>query len=115
MPSARLKYGRTSAYDQPASPNWTPPVLTCSGLTGDGLADLWEQVELHRSKFEGSGERAERRQSQQLAWMDAMLREQLLARFEEDPTVMAQRAQVEAAVLAGEITPSIAVERLLED
>jgi LAO/AO transport system kinase len=108
-------YRRALHLLQPASPNWTPPVLTCSGLTGDGLADLWEQVELHRSKFEASGERAERRQSQQLAWMDAMLREQLLARFEEDPTVMAQRAQVEAAVLAGEITPSIAVERLLED
>ena len=25
----------------PRSPNWTPPVVTYSALTGDGIADLW--------------------------------------------------------------------------
>ena len=28
----------------PRSPNWTPPVVTYSALTGDGIAELWEQV-----------------------------------------------------------------------
>ena len=25
----------------PRSPNWTPPVMTYSALTGDGIAELW--------------------------------------------------------------------------
>ena len=28
----------------PRSPNWTPPVVTYSALTGDGVAELWAQV-----------------------------------------------------------------------
>ena len=31
----------------PRSPDWTPPVLTYSALTGNGIAELWEQVLLH--------------------------------------------------------------------
>lgn len=111
---AAADYRRALHLLQPASPNWTPPVLTCSGLTGDGLDELWEQVELHRTKLEASGERAERRRGQQLDWMNAMLVDRLVARFEADPEVVARRRDVEAAVLAGEITPSVAVDRLLD-
>ena len=108
-------YRRALHLLQPASENWSPPVLTCSSLTGDGLDAVWEQIELHRRKLEASGERDERRRMQQLEWMNAMLRDELLARFEADPTVVARRSAVEAAVLAGEMTPSTAVERLLAD
>lgn len=33
----------------------TPPVLTCSGLTGSGLDELWRQVVRHRDALEASG------------------------------------------------------------
>jgi LAO/AO transport system kinase len=32
----------------PASPDWTPPVITASGLKNDGLDRLWAQIERHR-------------------------------------------------------------------
>src|SRR5436190_7425860 len=32
----------------PASPDWTPPVLTVSGLKADNIDTLWKQVERHR-------------------------------------------------------------------
>lgn len=108
-------YRRALHLLQPASEHWTPPVLTCSALTGEGLDEIWTQVELHRQKLEVSGERAARRRAQQLDWMNAMVRDQLVARFESDPEIVARREVVEAAVLAGEMTPSAAVERLLAD
>jgi len=108
-------YRRALHLLQPASENWTPPVLTCSGRTGEGLDDIWEQIELHRRKLEASGERDARRRAQQLEWMNAMLIDQLVARFEADPDIVARREVVEAAVLAGEMTPSKAVELLLAD
>src|ERR1700744_5317407 len=32
----------------PRSPDWTPPVVTYSGLTGEGIAEVWAQVLAHR-------------------------------------------------------------------
>ncbi|MEM7139656.1 MAG: methylmalonyl Co-A mutase-associated GTPase MeaB [Actinomycetota bacterium] len=111
---AAAEYRRALHLLQPASEHWTPPVITCSALTGDGIDDLWEQVELHRRILDDAGERDERRRAQQLDWLRSMLRDRLVERFEADPDVVVARAEVEAAVLAGEITPSIGVERLLE-
>src|SRR5262249_32456594 len=30
------------------SPNWSPPVVTCSALTGDGMQTLWSNILEHR-------------------------------------------------------------------
>src|SRR3954466_10522456 len=35
----------------PRSPHWTPPVVTYSALTGDGIAGLWSQILLHRERM----------------------------------------------------------------
>src|ERR1700757_4682012 len=40
----------------PRSPDWTPPVVTYSALTGDGIAGLWAQVLAHRDKLTATGE-----------------------------------------------------------
>ena len=40
----------------PHSENWSPPVLTYSALTGDGIALLWEQIVAHKEKMTASGE-----------------------------------------------------------
>src|SRR6187401_2718084 len=42
----------------PRSPNWTPPVITYSALTGEGIAELWKQVTAHRTAMTKSGELA---------------------------------------------------------
>ncbi|MDW3219605.1 MAG: methylmalonyl Co-A mutase-associated GTPase MeaB [Acidimicrobiales bacterium] len=112
---AAADYRRALHLLQPPSPSWTPPVLTCSALTGDGLDDVWAQIELHRSTLTATGERDERRREQQLAWMRAMVRERLVERFEADPALRRRQRELEAAVLAGETTPAAAVDRLLGD
>src|SRR5450432_1353502 len=32
----------------PQSPNWSPPVMIFSALTGDGISELWSQVMAHK-------------------------------------------------------------------
>src|SRR3974390_260579 len=39
----------------PRSPDWSPPVVTYSALTGDGIAELWTQVIAHRDKLTATG------------------------------------------------------------
>lgn len=111
---AAADYRRALQVLRPGSPDWSPPVLTCSALTGAGLEEVWAQVEAHREVFSASGEREERRRDQQLEWMHTLLHERLLERFDRDPAVRAELERLEAAVRAGDLSPPAAVERLLD-
>ncbi|TWG08647.1 methylmalonyl Co-A mutase-associated GTPase MeaB [Saccharopolyspora dendranthemae] len=98
----------------PVSASWTPPVLTCSGLRSMGLDTLWEQVEQHHKTLSDTGELAAKRSRQQLEWTWAMVREQLMSEFTHDPDVRDVVGEVESQVRAGELTASLATERLLD-
>jgi len=82
----------------PRSPNWSPPVLTYSALTGDGISLLWEQIVSHKEKMTASGELSQRRREQQVKWMWSMLEERLTARLRSDPAVRGKLKAAEAAV-----------------
>ncbi|MEU8356380.1 methylmalonyl Co-A mutase-associated GTPase MeaB [Nonomuraea sp. NPDC048882] len=86
-----------------------PPVLTCSGLTGDGLDELWRRVLAHQDGLD----LAAKRRRQQVGWTWTMVRERLLAELRDDPEVTAISAEVERAVLAGDLTPALAADRIL--
>ena len=92
---------------------WHVPVLTCSGLEGTGIEEVWTQVIAHRSALTRTGELTTRRQAQQRAWIWAMVRAQLIDDLMADPAVVEVGEDVEAAVLAGLMTPSAAAERIL--
>ena len=96
----------------PRSPNWSPPVLTYSALTGDGIALLWEHIVSHKEKMTASGELSQRRREQQVKWMWSMLEERLTARLRSDPAVRTKLRQAEAAVAAGKLAPTLAVEEI---
>ena len=96
----------------PRSPNWSPPVLTYSALTGDGISLLWEQIVSHKEKMTASGELSQRRREQQVKWMWSMLEERLTARLRSDPAVRGKLKAAEAAVAAGKLAPTLAVEEI---
>jgi LAO/AO transport system kinase len=96
----------------PRSPNWAPPVVTFSALTGNGVPELWTQVEAHRAAMTKSGELATRRREQQVKWMWSMLEERLTARLRSDPAVRAKLKAAEAAVANGKLAPTLAVEQI---
>nr|HPQ85802.1 methylmalonyl Co-A mutase-associated GTPase MeaB [Actinomycetota bacterium] len=110
---AAADYRRAIHLMTPASPNWTPPVVTCSALTNDGLPELWEQIVAHREKLTATGERAQRRQRQQIGWMWSLIGDRLLDEFRASGGVRAQLEQTEASVLAGDLPPAVAADRLL--
>ncbi|GAB2664097.1 methylmalonyl Co-A mutase-associated GTPase MeaB [Saccharopolyspora gloriosae] len=97
----------------PVSASWTPPVVTCSGLTGAGLDSLWEQIEQHRATLTDTGELADKRSRQQVEWTWALVRDQLMAELVAHPEVRGIVDDVESHVRAGELTASLAAERLL--
>ncbi|HZQ12636.1 MAG TPA: methylmalonyl Co-A mutase-associated GTPase MeaB [Pseudolabrys sp.] len=96
----------------PRSATWSPPVVTYSALTGNGIAELWAKVLEHQAKVTASGELAARRRQQQVKWMWSMLEERLTARLRSDAAVRAKLKSAEARVAAGKLAPALAVEEI---
>src|SRR5271154_5736533 len=67
--AAAAEYRAALHILSPRSPNWSPPVVTYSALTGAGIAELWGQVLDHRARLSASGEFISRRGEQQVKWM----------------------------------------------
>ncbi|MEU0236914.1 methylmalonyl Co-A mutase-associated GTPase MeaB [Nocardiopsis sp. NPDC006198] len=99
---------------QPVHPGWRPPVLTCSGLTGDGLDEVWEAVLRHRRTLEADGALGERRRDQGVSWMWDQVRDRLMDSFLRDPGVSSLIPGTEEGVRSGETTATLAALTLLE-
>ncbi len=110
---ARAQYESALRFVRPVNPRWTPPVVTCSGLTGDGLDELWRHVESHHEVLSAGDDLEARRREQQRRWMWSLIEEQLLDSFRRDPRVAESLPQLEDDVAAGRITPTLAARRLL--
>ena len=98
----------------PISPWWRAPVLACSGQSGAGLDEVWAAVTRHRATLEEHGELADKRATQQVDWMWSMVRERLLDRLRTDEGVRAALPDVEQAVRAGTLTPTLGADTLLK-
>jgi LAO/AO transport system kinase len=96
----------------PGSPHWSPPVITYSALSGDGLGTLWAHILDHRQRLTIAGELAARRGQQQVKWMWAMLEERLFAPLRSDRALKSAVPRIEADVAAGRLAPAVAVEEL---
>lgn len=111
---AAAEYAGAMHLITPAGASWVPPVVTCSALNNTGLEELWQKVDEHRRKLTASGELAAKRSAQLLRWMWTLVEDRLVASLRSDRAVASAIRKLEADVLAGRITPSIAADRVLE-
>ncbi len=88
-------------------PFWSTPVLTYSGLTGEGIAALWAEVLRHRDLAGEAGVLTARRSAQQVKWMWTLFDERVREKMRADPSLRAKLPAVERAVAAGELSPTL--------
>jgi LAO/AO transport system kinase len=112
--AAAAEYRAALHILNPRSPEWSPPVVTYSALTGAGVAELWDKVLAHRARLTESGALERRRREQQVKWMWAMIEERLIGRLKSDTTVKARLPALEAAVAEGRVSPALAAEEIAE-
>jgi LAO/AO transport system kinase len=96
------------------SPVWTPPVLTCSALTLDGLEKIWDIIQDHRAKLTASGELADKRRRQALDWMWSLVEEGLRDNFYGNAAVQKLLPQITDKVEKGKTAPTTAAAELLK-
>lgn len=100
-------------HGHPKEGDWVTPVVTASGLSGDGVEGVWEQVLGHRAHLGDTG-LARKRAEQQLDFTWALVRDELEQRLRHSPGVRAVRDEVRSAVLSGELTAPLAADRILD-
>ena len=111
---ARHAYMGALRLMRSTAPGWQTPVATTSALTGEGVADLWRQVEDHRRALEAAGELEVRRARQRLGWMWRTLEGRLMDALHTHPDVAAALPGLERDVRDGRMTPTLAAARLLD-
>ncbi len=112
--SAAAEYKAAFHILTPQSPNWAPPVHMISGLKNEGLDKLWADIQRHRDVLTQSGEFAAKRQAQRVGWMWAMLEDRLLGIVKSNADVAARLSSIEADVAKGDLTPVLAVRKILD-
>jgi LAO/AO transport system kinase len=98
---------------RPASPNWSPPVLTCSARELTGIDEIWAVVLKHRQIMTDSCELDQNRRTQSLAWMWSLVEEGLKDRFKHHPKVQQHLPQLLRQVENGMLSPTAAACQLL--
>lgn len=95
-----------------AETGWVPPVLTCSGLEGTDVAEVWSRVIAHRASLGEEGLAAKRSKQQlELTW--ALVRDELDNRLRRSAGVAKVRDSIESEVLQGDLPAPLAADRLL--
>jgi LAO/AO transport system kinase len=111
---AKIEYENALNLLTPSSKIWSPPVLTCSAVTMDGIEDIWQTILDHKKKLEISGELRKKRRRQALDWLWALVEEGLRERFYRNPDVEKSLPGIVKAVEKGDTAPTAAAHHLLD-
>ena len=110
---ARVEYS-SALHLFPAPPSgWIPRVVTCSALTGEGVAEIWRMVLEHREQLESKGYLAQLRARQALEWMRELVSSGLEREFRKSQPVAQRLPDMEDAVSRGHMSPFAASRHLL--
>src|SRR6056297_723743 len=112
--TTKSEFNRILHYLQPATPGWDTKAYTCSSITGSGISGIWEVIEEFLQHTQSTGYFAERRHTQAIEWMKAMIEEYLKKIFYEDEKVKGVYESVQDAVKTGKITPASGAHRLIQ-
>ena len=100
---------------RPQDPEGFPKAMLVSSLSGDGMAQAWEQMQALAEWREQAGHLTAIRAEQARKWFEAEVRLGLLARLTADSVVRARMTALGAEVAAGRLSPSVAAVQMLAE
>ena len=98
---------------KPTSPNWSPPVLTCSAVEDTGIKEVWDMIVKHNKIMKKTGELHAKRQGQAINWMWTMIEDGIKQHFTSLPEVKSIMPKIEKDVKNDKLTPTIAAQKIL--
>ena len=110
---ASAEYQAALHLMRPKFEGWSAGVRLVSSTEGQGIAEVWSDIEKFRETLTTSGAWDSQRREQRIAWLETELREGLLAALSEDKALSAELLKAEAAVARGDLAPAGAAKAIL--
>lgn len=110
---AQSDYNNALHYLQPATKGWTPKAFVGSALTGKGIEELWKIIKEFEKQTKANGIFEERRKNQIVEWVFKMVENKLIDDFYNDDQVNKELPHLKSEILNGQLTPTLAAEKLL--
>ena len=111
---ARVEYAGALHLFPASADGWTPRVLTCSALDGEGIEEVWAMVLEHRAMLTSSGHLAERRRGQAREWLHELILSGLRDMLRTDARARRLLAALEPAVTDGSMSAFTAARSVLD-
>jgi LAO/AO transport system kinase len=110
---ARREYNNGLHMFPPKLSNWTATAILCSGLSGMGMEQIWEQILKYQQQTFDNNYFNQNRQQQAKYWLHETVKSHLLQMFYENPNIKNQLALIEQQIQDGQLSPFHGAEQLL--
>ncbi|MEH7453735.1 methylmalonyl Co-A mutase-associated GTPase MeaB [Gottfriedia acidiceleris] len=111
--AAKAEFNRILHLLQPSTPGWSSKAYTASALLGEGIEEIWNEINAFKDLTTESGYFSLRRQKQMIDWMYNMVFEQLKLSFMNHESVKLNLKTIESSIINGELTATSAANYLL--
>lgn len=111
---AKTEFNRALHLFPAKASGWQPTVTTCSAITHEGIAEVWQTIRGYFEQVKENGFFGIRRREQNSYWLTETINEQLLGRFYNDPHIAALLEETRKAVQENRMSPFSAAKVLLE-
>jgi len=111
--AAKAEFNRILHLLQPSTPGWSSKAYTASALLGEGIEEIWNEINAFKDLTTESGYFSLRRQKQMIDWMYNMVFEQLKLSFMNHESVKQNLKTIESSIVNGEVTATSAANYLL--
>jgi LAO/AO transport system kinase len=111
---AKVEFNRALHLFPLKNSGWSPKVTTCSAVTTDGIADVYDLITEYITLTTTSGYFNEKREEQNQYWMLETINEQLKSSFYNHPEIIKQLELVKQQVFNHEISPFSGAQFLLD-
>lgn len=111
---AKTEFNRALHLFPAKSSGWIPTVSTCSAYEKTGIDAVWETISSYLDLVKANHYFEEKRKEQNQFWMMETINEQLNQNFYQHPGIAELITTTQQAVLANELSPFAAAQKLLE-
>lgn len=98
----------------PSNSSWLPKVTTCSSLTGEGVADIWQTISQYAAQMQGNGYWQQKRKQQELFWFQEHLNQLLKERLFRNNQYHTQLQKLEGQVANGTVNAFVAAWQFVD-
>jgi LAO/AO transport system kinase len=112
---AKTEYSNALHLFPPSDSGWIPCVDTCSSLTREGIADIWNRIVEYRSFTEKNGYFQQKRMEQNRQVFYETLEAALKSNFFSRKEIAQQLKSMESDIITGRLNPYVAAQQLLDE